>query len=137
MQRLQVRLCTAVVIGELDRVWRVFDQNQTQVKPARVQAPFYCGREERLMPGYRVHFLNEIPRNDRLFKCCQRSIVIRAARTPERAIEAAKRRFARLEGVRDWLIHASLIEIEPIALEATPPSPPTLQPPVLPASATM
>jgi hypothetical protein len=76
------------------------------------------------MPSYRVCFLNEIPRNDRLFRCCQRAIVIRAARTPERAIEAAKKRFARLEGIRDWQIHARLIEIEPIALEPTPPSPP-------------
>jgi hypothetical protein len=46
------------------------------------------------MTSYRVCFFNEIPRNDRLFKCCQRSIVICAARTPERAIEAAKKRFS-------------------------------------------
>jgi hypothetical protein len=72
------------------------------------------------MTSYRVCFFNEIPRNDRLFKCCQRSIVIRAARTPERAIEAAKKRFARLEGIRDWKIHAGLIEIEPIELEPIP-----------------
>jgi hypothetical protein len=71
------------------------------------------------MPSYRVCFLNEIPRNDRLFRCCQRSIVIRSARTRERAIEAAKKRFARLEGIHDWTIHASLIEIEPITLEPT------------------
>jgi hypothetical protein len=78
------------------------------------------------MPSYRVRFLNEIPRNDQLFRCCQRSILIRAARTPERAIEAAKMRFARLEAIRDWQIHASLIEIEPIALEPTLPSLPSL-----------
>jgi CBS domain-containing protein len=51
------------------------------------------------MPSYRVCFFNEIPRNNRLFRCCQRSIVIRAARSPERAIEAAKKRFARLEHI--------------------------------------
>ena len=75
------------------------------------------------MPSYRVCFFNEIPRNDRLFRCCQRSIVIRNARTPERAIEAAKKRFARLEGIRYWTIHAGLFEIEPIDPEPMPLSP--------------
>ncbi len=75
------------------------------------------------MTSYRVCFFNEIPRNDRLFKCCQRSIVIRAARTPERAIEAAKKRFARLEGIRDWKIHAGLVEIEAIEPEPIPHKP--------------
>jgi hypothetical protein len=70
------------------------------------------------MPSYRVCFINEIPRNEKLFRCCQRSIIIRSARTPERAIEAAKKRFARLEGIRDWKIHAALIEIEPIDIKS-------------------
>ena len=69
------------------------------------------------MPSYRVRFINEIPRNERLFRCCQRSIIVRSARTPERAIEAAKKRFARLEGISNWKIHAALIEIEPIDIE--------------------
>jgi len=69
---------------------------------------------EKQMPSYRVSFINEIPRNEKLFRCCQRVIIIRSARTPERAIEAAKKRFARLEGIRDWGIHASQIEIETI-----------------------
>ena len=69
------------------------------------------------MPGYRVRFIYEIPRNEGLFRCCQRSIIIRYARTPERAIEAAKKRFARLEGISNWKIHAALIEIEPIHIE--------------------
>ena len=73
------------------------------------------------MPSYRVCFINEIPRNEKLFRCCQRSIIIRSARTPERAIEAAKKRFARLEGIRDWKIHAALIEIEPVEVEAKRP----------------
>ena len=69
------------------------------------------------MLSYRVCFINEIPRNERLFRCCQRSIIIRSARTPERAIEAAKKRFARLEGISNWKIHAALIEIERIDIE--------------------
>jgi len=75
------------------------------------------------MPSYRVCFINEIPRNQKLFRCCQRSIVVRSARTSERAIEAAKKRFARLEGIRDWKIHAALIEIETIEVEVKPPAP--------------
>lgn len=66
------------------------------------------------MTSYCVCFFNEIARNERLFRCCQRSIVIRSARSPERAIEAAKKRFARLGGIRDWKFHAALIEIEAI-----------------------
>jgi len=66
------------------------------------------------MPNYRVRFINEIPRNEQLFRCCQRSIVIRSASSVERAIEAAKKQFAELEGIRDWKIHAALIEVEPI-----------------------
>jgi hypothetical protein len=72
----------------------------------------------RQMSSYCVSFINEIPRNEKLFRCCQRSIVIRSARTSERAIEAAKKKFARLEGIRDWKIHAALIEIESIKIEA-------------------
>lgn len=72
------------------------------------------------MPSYRVCFMNEIPRNGKLFRCCQRSIVIRSARTSERAVEAAKKRFARLEGIRDWKIHASLIEVEAAGTDRKP-----------------
>ena len=72
------------------------------------------------MPSYRVCFINDIPRSDKLFHCCQRSIVIRVARSPERAVEAAKIRFARLEGIRNWTIHAGRIELEMIDLPAKP-----------------
>jgi hypothetical protein len=66
------------------------------------------------MPSYRVCFINEIPRNERLFRCCQRSIIIRSASSAEQAVESAKKQFAELEGIRDWKIHAALIELEPI-----------------------
>ena len=78
------------------------------------------------MPSYRVCFMNEIPRNDRLFRCCQRSIIIRWAPSAERAVEAAKKQFAELERIRDWKIHAALIEVEAIDLEAEP-EPPSLK----------
>jgi hypothetical protein len=67
------------------------------------------------MPSYRVRFLNEIPRNDKLFRCCQRSIIIRSAPSAERAVEAAKKQFAELEGIPNWKIHAALIEVEALA----------------------
>jgi len=71
------------------------------------------------MPNYRVSFLNEIPRNEKLFHCCQRSI-IRSAPSAERAVEVAKKQFAGLEGICDWKIHAALIEIETLDLESKP-----------------
>jgi hypothetical protein len=77
----------------------------------------------RKMPSYRVCFINEIPRNERLFRCCQRSIVIRSASSAERAVEAAKKQFAELEGIRDWKIHAALIEVEPIDTAEEPYTP--------------
>jgi hypothetical protein len=75
------------------------------------------------MPSYRVSFINDIPRGGRLYHCCQRSVVIRAARSPERALKAAKKRFARREGVCNWKIHAARIELEVIDLPAKPDSP--------------
>jgi hypothetical protein len=49
-----------------------------------------AGLGARQMPSYRVYFMNEIPRNDKLLHCCQRSIIINSARNGEQAVEAAK-----------------------------------------------
>jgi hypothetical protein len=65
------------------------------------------------MSSYRVDFMNEFARNRRVHKVCQRSIVVRSARSPEQAAEAAKAHFARPEGIRDWRIHAATIEVVP------------------------
>jgi len=78
------------------------------------------------MPSYRVCFINEIPRNDRLYRCCQRSITIRWAASAEQAVEAAKEQFAKLEGIRDWKIHAALIEVESVEIAEEPGIPPKL-----------
>jgi hypothetical protein len=75
------------------------------------------------MPSYRVRFLNEIPRNDKLFRCCQRSIIIRSAPSAERAVEAAKKQFAELEGIPNWKIPAALIEVEALDLKSKPKTP--------------
>jgi len=61
-----------------------------------------------------VCFLDEFARFDTVVRACQRAIVIRCAPSRERAIEAAKKRFARLEGIRDWRDHARIIEVSTI-----------------------
>jgi hypothetical protein len=70
------------------------------------------------MTAYRVSFFNELT-NSRgtLYKVCQRSVEIRTARTLDRAVEAAKKRFARLENVGEWRLHARLFEVEPLVEE--------------------
>lgn len=67
------------------------------------------------MKGYRISFFNEL-RNDtgHMFHCCQRVVEIRLARSKERAIEAAKRHFARRERISNWSIHAHSIEVKEI-----------------------
>ena len=62
-------------------------------------------------PVYRVCFLKEFARFNTVVRPCQRAIIIRSARSRERAIEAAKKRFARLEDIRDWHDHAKFIEV--------------------------
>jgi hypothetical protein len=72
------------------------------------------------MTAYRVSFFNELTNSSgKLFKVCQRSVDIRTARSLERAVEAAKKRFARLEHVGEWRLHAQMVEVEAIA-EADP-----------------
>jgi hypothetical protein len=63
------------------------------------------------MPSYRVSFINEIPRNDKVFRRVQRSIVIPSADSGASAVEAAKQQFARLEGICDWHLHAHKVEV--------------------------
>ena len=45
-------------------------------------------------------------------RCLQQSIVIRRARSVERAVEAAKRRYERHCHIADWSLHADGVEIE-------------------------
>ena len=61
--------------------------------------------------GFRICFLNQFPRGAKTITACQRSIVIRSAKTREDAVEEAKKRFAELEGVPDWRLHAQMIEV--------------------------
>jgi hypothetical protein len=67
---------------------------------------------------YRVCFLNQFARGAKTIRACQRSIVVRSAKTREEAVEEAKKRFAELEGVPDWRLHAQMIEVGAAATEA-------------------
>jgi hypothetical protein len=70
------------------------------------------------MTSYRVSFFNELTNSSgKLCKVCQRSVDIRTARSLDRAVEAAKKRFARLERVREWRLHARLFEVETLGDE--------------------
>jgi hypothetical protein len=65
------------------------------------------------MPVYEVSFFKDIVNScGKEFRVRQRALQIRSAKTLERAVEAAKRRFARLERVADWRLHASDVEVE-------------------------
>jgi hypothetical protein len=71
------------------------------------------------MQAYRITFSNNLTNDSgHCFCCCQRAIEIRAAKTRDRAIEAAKRRFERREGVSDWRIRAEYIGVEELTRPA-------------------
>jgi hypothetical protein len=71
------------------------------------------------MDAYRIHFFNELMNSSgHPFHCCQRVIEIRAAKSKDRAVEAAKRRFARRESISHWHVHAHSIEVEEIGPRA-------------------
>lgn len=71
------------------------------------------------MEHYRVSFYNNLTNSSgHQFHCCQRTIDIRLAKSKDRALEAAKRRFARKEAVPHWSVRAHLVEIEALADEA-------------------
>ena len=63
--------------------------------------------------SYRVGFFKALLSSDgHQFRCLQQSIVIRRARSVERAVEAAKRRFERRCRVTDWRLYADGVELE-------------------------
>jgi hypothetical protein len=65
------------------------------------------------MQGFRVKFLNRLLSSDgHQFKCLQRVIPIRVAKSRDRAIRAAQRRFEKAEHVSNWRHHAQSFEVE-------------------------
>ena len=64
------------------------------------------------MTAYKISFFNELTNDSgHNFHCCQRVIEIRSAKSKDRAIRAAKRRFERRERVQHWGIRATSIEV--------------------------
>jgi hypothetical protein len=65
------------------------------------------------MCRYRVSFFKNLVSIDgRTHRCLQQSVVVRRARSVERALEAAKRRYERHCEVADWRLHADGVELE-------------------------
>ena len=71
------------------------------------------------MDAYRVTFFKLLTSsNGKTAKVCQRAVDIHSARDRDRAIRAAKSRFAHLEGVGDWKLHADIFEVVPLSVRA-------------------
>jgi len=87
--------------GEVSRANELIRRFRKLLDPAKIKVG----------PVYHVCFLNEFARFNVVVRRRQRTIIIRSARSRERAVEAAKKRFARLEGIRDWRTHAKIIEV--------------------------
>jgi hypothetical protein len=65
------------------------------------------------MQGFCVKFLNRLLSSDgHQFKCLQRMIPIRHAKTRDRAVRAAQRRFEKAEHISNWRHHAQSFEVE-------------------------
>jgi hypothetical protein len=65
------------------------------------------------MSRYRVSFFKNLLSIDgHNHRCLQQSIVIRRAKSAERAIEAAKRLYERRCHAGDWWLHADGVELE-------------------------
>ena len=64
------------------------------------------------MDTYRVRFFKTVSSHGKTVNVCQRSIDVRSAPSPGRAVEVAKERFACLENVPNWLLHADYVEVD-------------------------
>jgi hypothetical protein len=67
------------------------------------------------MGTYRVRFLKTVSSHGKTVNVCQRSIDIRSALSPDRAVEAAKQSFARLENVTEWFLHADYVQVDALS----------------------
>jgi|GEM_PF-1570328 hypothetical protein len=90
--------------------------------PERLPRPsemriLHLWRPPNMASSYRVDFFNTFARNEKTYKVCQRSIVVTSACCAEEARRIAQARFAELEGVPHWSIHAAEIEVVPLGGE--------------------
>jgi hypothetical protein len=64
------------------------------------------------MTRYKVSFFKNLLSSDgHPFRCLQQTIEVHACR-PERAVQAAKRRYERLHRVPSWKLRADIVELE-------------------------
>ena len=59
-----------------------------------------------------MRFFKTVSSHGKTVNVCQRSIDVRSAPSPGRAVEVAKERFACLENVPNWLLHADYVEVD-------------------------
>jgi hypothetical protein len=65
------------------------------------------------MAGYQVKFFKYLLSSDgHPFKVLQRVVEIRRSATADHAMRLAQRRFARLQHVPDWTLHADVVEAD-------------------------
>jgi hypothetical protein len=65
------------------------------------------------MTVYRVSFFKNLQSSDgHAFKCVQQVIEIRRAKSPDRAVRAAERRYESRHHVPDWRLYADTLELE-------------------------
>jgi hypothetical protein len=65
------------------------------------------------MKSYRVSFFKNLLSPDgHRFKCVQRIVEIHRAKSIERAVLAAKHRYARIHSAADWTLHADGFEVK-------------------------
>jgi hypothetical protein len=94
----------------LDRALEQFDQAGEILVQLEKALDGSSPADNRAGRCYRVCFMNRFVRGRNTITACQRSIVIPSAESREAAIEVAKQRFAELEGIPNWQLHASFIE---------------------------
>jgi hypothetical protein len=67
------------------------------------------------MAVYAVTFYKHLLSSDgHQFKCPQSTVRVGLARTPDRAVKAAQRRYERLEGVSNWTLFADGFDLKVI-----------------------
>jgi hypothetical protein len=68
---------------------------------------------ERLMTSYKVRFVKNLQSSDgHSFRCVQEVVEIHHAKSPDRAVQAAERRYERLRHVSNWKLYADILELE-------------------------
>lgn len=72
------------------------------------------------MTSYHVTFFkNLVNSNGHQFKCPQGTMEVQRARSPERALRAAERRFERANKIGNWTLYADVAEVDAIGSDGS------------------